>query len=90
MAKDSSPFHQTELQPIENIYTKEGSILGIQLPSGEIYINFNSSTNYSYLANIAKLLRGEVVQVHGTWTFLPHRQTVLPSLEEETEENNVR
>ena len=74
MAKDSSPFHQTKFVPIENVYSAEGTLFGLRSKKdGSIIINFNQSTAYSQLVVIARLTNCEIVQVHGTWTFLPHR-----------------
>ncbi len=77
MAKDPSPFHQTEFHAIGDIYTKEGSLFGLKQPNGNIVINYNQSTAYGELLKIAKITGCEVVVVHGTWTFLPHRETIV-------------
>lgn len=75
MAKDSSPFHQTKFHSISDIYTTEGILFGLRSPDGNIVINFDQSTSYSTLVQIARLTQTEIVQVKGTWTFLPNRTT---------------
>jgi len=75
MAKDSSPFHQTNLHEIEEQYSYVATVFGLQLPTGKILINFDQSTSFATLKQIAKVLRAEVVNVRGTWTFNPEIQT---------------
>jgi hypothetical protein len=77
LAKDSSPFHQTNFHPIGDIYTTKGILFGLKKSDGEILINFDQSTLYSELVKIARITKCEIVQVHGTWTFLPHKNVVI-------------
>lgn len=77
MAKDSSPFHQTEFHNIGDVYTAEGTLFGLRKPDGSIIVNYDQSTSYGTLKKIAGILGCEIVVVHGTWTFLPHRETTV-------------
>jgi hypothetical protein len=77
MAKDSSPFHQTEFQDIEHDYVKPGILFGLKKPDGTILVNFDHNTSYATLKQIAKITACEIVNVHGTWTFTPTRDTVI-------------
>lgn len=75
MAKDSSPFHKTKFHSISDIYTTEGLLFGLRSADGNIVINFDQNTSYSTLVQIARITQTEIVQVKGTWTFLPHKTT---------------
>ena len=77
MAKDASPFHQTEFQPIDEEYVKPGILFGLKRPDGNILVNFDHNTNYATLRQIARITNCEIVNVHGTWTFTPTRETVI-------------
>lgn len=77
MAKDSSPFHGTEFHPIEDIYTKKGRLFGLKTQDGKILVNFDHSTSYGMLVQIARITGCEIVVIHGTWTFLPMREDVV-------------
>lgn len=86
MAKDSSPFHQTKFFPIGNIYTEDGVLFGLRKPDGDIIINFDQRTSFSTLKQIARLTDTEIVQVRGTWTFLPHKSITVNDKDFEEEE----
>jgi hypothetical protein len=75
--KDSSPFHQTKFHPIGDIYTTEGTLFGLRKSDGSIIINFDQNTSYATLVQIARITQTEIVQVRGTWTFLPNRTTTV-------------
>lgn len=77
MAKDSSPFHQTDFHPIGDIYTIDGTLFGLKQPNGNILVNFDQNTSYGKLVQIARITNCEIVQVQGTWTFLPHRNVTI-------------
>ena len=77
MTKDSSPFHQTDFHPIGDIYTVEGVLFGLRQSNGNILVNFDQNTSYSRLLQIARITSCEIVQVRGTWTFLPHRNVTV-------------
>ncbi len=68
---NNSPFQQTNLVPIENEYSYDASLFGLRMPSGKIVINFDQSTKYSVLKDIARITGSELVTVKGTWTFVP-------------------
>lgn len=70
----TSPFATSKLLPIEDEYKKEGKLMGLRLPTGEILINYEHGTKNSVIAEIAKVLKAEVVVVSGTWTFTPHKE----------------
>lgn len=67
----TSPFAKTEFVDINESYSKEGLITGMQLPDGRILLNFDHNTKTSVVAEIAKLIGAKVVVVKGTWTFTP-------------------
>lgn len=69
----TSPFSQTDLQPIAESHTKRSSHMGIKLPDGRVLINFNDATSYAMIKAIARTLRADIVTVKGTWTFTPDR-----------------
>jgi hypothetical protein len=87
MARDSSPFHETDFVPIEDIYTTKGRIFGLQKPDGSIILNFDHKTSYQYLMQIARITNCEVVVVHGTWTFLPETPQVMSDEESDSNES---
>ena len=74
MAKDSSPFHQTNIHPIEEDYSYEASVWGFRLASGNILINFNQSTDFKTLKQMARVMKAELVTVKGRWSFVPARE----------------
>lgn len=84
--KDSSPFHQTKFHPIGDIYTTEGLLFGLRKADGNIIINFDQSTSYATLKQIARITQTEIVQVRGTWTFLPNKTTTINDEEDELDE----
>jgi hypothetical protein len=86
MTKDSSPFAKTQFHPIGDIYTKEGLLFGLRKPNGEIVINFDHSTSYSRLKDIARITGCEIVTVKGQWTFIPLKTKNVTDSEEEYEE----
>lgn len=69
----SSPFSQTDLQPIADSYSKRSAHMGIRLPDGRVLINFNDGSSFAIIKAIAKTLRADIVTVKGTWTFVPDR-----------------
>lgn len=87
--KDSSPFHQTKFHPIGDIYTTEGILFGLRQPNGNIVINFDQNTSYSTLVQIARITGTEIVQVRGTWTFLPNKTTTVNDEEESESDSSV-
>lgn len=67
----SSPFSKTDLQPIETQYSKRSSHMGLELPGGQVLINFNDGTSHAMLKAIAAQLGAKIVTVKGTWVFHP-------------------
>jgi hypothetical protein len=53
---------------------------------GNIIINFDQSTSYATLKQIARITQTEIVQVRGTWTFLPNKTTTINDEEDELDE----
>ena len=68
-----SPFSKTDLQPIEDVYEKRGSLMGLRLPNGKVLLNYEHGTKNSLLADIAKQIGAETIVVKGTWKFIPDR-----------------
>lgn len=69
----TSPFTKTELVPIApgDTYSKKGAITGLQMSDGKVLLNFEQSTAYGFLKQMAGLLNAEIITVKGTWTFTP-------------------
>ena len=55
-------------------YQKQGLITGLRLPSGQVLLNFEQSTRYGVIKELADVLKAEVITVKGTWTFVPDKE----------------
>ena len=58
----------------DDTYKKQGLITGLRLPSGQVLLNFEQSTRYGVIKELAVVLKAEVVTVKGTWTFVPDKE----------------
>ena len=72
----TSPFSKSKLTPIApgESYSEEGLITGLRTPNGDVLLNFDKNTKLSLLAEIARVLKAELITVKGTWTFTPHTE----------------
>lgn len=69
--KNSSPFHQSNFVPISKPYFTEGKVWGLKQPDGKIIVNYDASTSYAMMKEIAELTKTELITVKGRWAFTP-------------------
>lgn len=64
---ETSKFNKAQIK--QGSFSKKASLLGLQIPSGEVYMNVKTSCSKASLEQLAHVLGARVVSIHGSWTF---------------------